>query len=153
MTMYDPDNEQHLDYLERHKRTMEKIIRPITEPGPIKLDYSKEQQYADQAARILGSIHPEIDLARVFKHHDQRVEDLIRACSEQVIRRRVLKAKLDFCLALLIKLRGVLRGYAQNHRDKHTLEAAQKAETNDQLADEIDAAFCYDPDPADYGKA
>lgn len=203
MTMYDPDNEQHLNYLERHKRTMNDALKqPADEDlkpfgwapggyainciecpknvrgmamqngggdkrslrckkhateawrrGPIQIDYSREERYVEIADRILHSVHPAVDLVRIFKAHDVRVEELIRYNSEEVIKRRVLKAKLDFCLTLMTKLRDVLRRYARNHRNKNTLEAAQKAEVNDQLADEIDAAFCYDPDPSDYGKA
>lgn len=247
MTMYDPDNEQHLNYLERHRQTMAKIspeaashfragkgdpietpveptdeqlrefgwapggytvrcidcdphikmgengcgakrslrckahaiaafhkpppsVRPISEPGPISIlsgpQLKLEQRHADFAEKFRRGIGGKYDrdvesvawALYQYEHditvkHYAHVTELIRACSTEVIKRRVLKAKLDYCLTLLDKLRTVLRRYARHHRDKHTLEAAQKAEVNDQLADEIDAAFCYDPDPADYGKA
>jgi NTP pyrophosphatase (non-canonical NTP hydrolase) len=81
-----------------------------------------------------------------------RITGLIRYNSEQVIRRRVLQAKLDVALLALQRARDAFREYARLHRGKDTMDGSLKALRNDEHADAMDAAMTFDPDPADYGR-
>lgn len=87
-----------------------------------------------------------------LKSKDARITELIRYNSEQVVARRVLKAHLDVCLTALQKAAAKFRFYGSNHRQKGTPEADEKAQTNDLMATEMEAAMLWQIDPSEMGR-
>jgi uncharacterized protein YdaT len=101
------------------------------------------------------------DLAELREVHAKRVSELIRANSEQVVRRREINAHRMVLLAYVSKARDKFRFYGRQHRDKivhqdlsQELIAATlaKAEVNDQMADEGDAAILFEVEPGAMGR-
>ena len=92
------------------------------------------------------------DVIDVLESHDARIADLLRYNSEQVVKRRVLKARLNVALAALQSAREWFRDYARQHRAKGTEDAQYKAHTNDHRADEMDRAMTVEIHPEDYGR-
>lgn len=80
-----------------------------------------------------------------------RITGLIRYNSEQVIRRRVLEAKLRAAMKALQLARDTFREYARLHRAKDTIDGSLKALRNDEMADACDFAMTVEVEPSDYG--
>lgn len=83
---------------------------------------------------------------------DERVTNLIRYNSEQVIKRRELKAHLDVALEALLNASLQFRFYALEHRKKGTAEADAKAKVNDDMAHTLEQAIIWEPVPGIMGK-
>lgn len=92
------------------------------------------------------------ELLRFLDEQDKRVSDLINANSREVIRYRVVNAKLKRLLEMAQKAAATFRRYGVLHRAKQTEDGDRKALVNDQIADELEQAMLWEPNPDDYGK-
>lgn len=92
------------------------------------------------------------ELLRFLEEQDNGVSDLINAYSREVIRYRVVNAKLKRLLEPAQKAAATFRRYGVLHRAKGTMEDDKKALTNDKIADELEQAMLWEPNPDDYGK-
>lgn len=92
------------------------------------------------------------EIIEAFRQHDKRVTELIRANSENVIRRRVLAVRVRLYEGVLKQAIGWFKDYAQNHFAKGTPEADAKGQTNLERAQHIQDALDTVINPSDYGR-
>jgi hypothetical protein len=148
--------------------------REITPPGPISISEPREMTIEDYKAEI-----DRLDLKchELVTNHEKRVTELLRANSEQVIRRREINAHRMKLLEYVSKARDQFRFYARSHREKIPKFEAQmrnynpetdinsiiemeeqisatleKSRVNEQLADEADAVILWESEPGAMGR-
>lgn len=90
--------------------------------------------------------------SQLLSKQDERITDLIRYNSTEVVRRRVLAAKLRVAYGALLKAGETFRRYGKLHREKQTVDGDTKAQANDQMADIMEQAIVWDIDPAELGR-
>lgn len=91
-------------------------------------------------------------IAEALEFHDARVTELLKAASTEVIKRREINAHRLKLMDYVRNAGNKFRFYARNHRAKGTLEADEKAQVNDMMADQADRAILWESPPGEMGR-
>jgi hypothetical protein len=115
-----------------------------------------------ETSQLMHEAASEIRMLRaaVYFIGNERISSLIRYNSEQVVKRRVLMAKVKLLTKALTGAARQFRYYATEHRKKAEaatdstiqLAAFNKAHTNDTWADMMEVAANFELDPSEMGK-